>query len=554
MEFDDILKKVGDAGRAQVLLMFLVYVLFGCAGWQQLTSLFVARDVDFYCTDSTDNSSSATQPENNSSSVFYDNICVEGCSQYVYTPGLSSINIDFNLDCGEKEHLKKFIHSAYWVGYLTGCMFSGYLGDKTGRKPTSIITLAIGLIISFATIFCPNIELFLLFRLIVGVCQGGYFPLAFIVLTESVNKKYLGAIAMSCMALYAVGESMAPVTGFVFKSSWKYQLVTATCVFGISLIISLLLLPESPRWLYTQGKYAKADAILNWYAKLNGNEAWTESHKEREALLKENQKNEIMSKQRPYKEGLEEKSSRRLARSCERSHTASIKKKNDVTGHNSPSFFALFGTFQGALVTMSQMLTWAGCAFIFYGFNYNAQSMGTNLYLTSLLLALSELPAVLLFKLSDRVGRKIVVLLGLGFGTVASFVLEFSKTFLADVVILSAAIFAKFMLASALNTLYSFTPETFPTILRGSALAYSSASQNLSVIVASVLVKTVAEPFIIFGCFGIFCTLFLLFFGRETLKIPLLNSLEAFHNFAKNRELDSNLGRQDLKKKQSQLT
>ena len=554
MEFDEILEMSGDSGKAQFALMLIVYALFSCAGWQQLISVFAARNVDFYCVDTNRSHYYVTDADDsppfgyNITSDIYDNKCVEGCSEYKYRPGFSSINIDFDLDCGEKQNLKKFVHSAYWVGYLLGCMFSGYFGDRTGRRPTSVFTLGLGLSASLATVFCPNVELFLVFRVIVGFCQGGYFPLAFLVLAESVNKKYLGAAAMSCMALYAIGESLSSVTGYFFANSWKCQFITTTSVFGICFIMSFFFLPESPRWLYTHGKYTRAENILKRFARMNGKKSWETLQEERQALLQNSQQKSALFENQytdDRTENQEDLNNGISSSTCE--HTMSFQgHQQDNPGSKSTSFFALFGTARGGLVTCSQLFTWIGCAFIFYGFNYNAGQMGTNIYLTSLLMSVSELPAFFLFKLSDKIGRKMVVLLGLSFGTVASFVLVFGGKLLApDYVIVATAIFAKFMLASALNTLYMFTPETFPTILRSSAFAYCSASQNVAVIVATIVVKTVAEPFVIFESVGILCTLFLGVFGRETLTIPLLNTLEAFHEFANNRNPGSSFDYQE---------
>ena len=60
--------------------------------------------------------------------VIVENQCVQDCSEYLYDSDVSSVIIDFDLDCGPKNYLKQFVHSPYWLGYLASNIFVGYLG------------------------------------------------------------------------------------------------------------------------------------------------------------------------------------------------------------------------------------------------------------------------------------------------------------------------------------------------------------------------------------------------------------------------------------------
>ena len=107
----------------------------------------------------------------------YDNKCVANCSHYKYRPGISSLKIDFNLYCGDKSNMKNWIHAPYWVGYIISNIFGGYLGDKTGRKPFCVLSLAVYTLASAATTLSPKTEVFLALRGITGMANGGCYTL-----------------------------------------------------------------------------------------------------------------------------------------------------------------------------------------------------------------------------------------------------------------------------------------------------------------------------------------------------------------------------------------
>lgn len=54
--------------------------------------------------------------------------------------------------------------------------------------------------------------------------------------------------------------------------NWFWLWFTMTLVGTIAYILSMLLLPESPKWLIYRGREAEAIDVLNYIAKVNGSE------------------------------------------------------------------------------------------------------------------------------------------------------------------------------------------------------------------------------------------------------------------------------------------
>ena len=129
--YDKVFQSAGRMGKAQIIIISISYVVMLCAGCQIIIPVFAARDVNFIC------------KVNFTNETLISNTCYKECSHNVYEHGISSSTQEFSLDCGPKSHYRYFIHSSYWLGYLISNVIAGYLGDKTGRKPTCVISLGV---------------------------------------------------------------------------------------------------------------------------------------------------------------------------------------------------------------------------------------------------------------------------------------------------------------------------------------------------------------------------------------------------------------------------
>ena len=122
------------------------------------------------------------------------------------------------------------------------------------------------------------------------------------------------------------------------------------------------------------------------------------------------------------------------------------------------------------MVFISHLLLWSACAFIYFGLNFEAQEMGTNLYLCSIFLSVCELPTIFLYKIVDKIGHKFAVVCGLLLGTLCCFVIPFSALFAGNFFKWCLAIFAKLVVTGKNNAIFGnsqdqcfsvFSPEKY---------------------------------------------------------------------------------------------
>jgi MFS family permease len=167
------------------------------------------------------------------------------------------------------------IISVVFAGAFIGTLILGPLGDIIGRKPVFSVTAAIIAVFGLGTALVPNYKWLLFARFMVGFGVGGltvpFDTLAEFVPTSNRGRSLLyieffwtaGTLLVPALAWWALGEERG-------GGSWQFFVVLCAipCVF--STILGLVYVPESPRWLLTQGKPDKALRILRAAAQRNG--------------------------------------------------------------------------------------------------------------------------------------------------------------------------------------------------------------------------------------------------------------------------------------------
>ena len=63
------------------------------------------------------------------------------------------------------------------------------------------------------------------------------------------------------LVTFAFGGALSALIGYLFHDSWRWQLAVLVFPLFPYFIIFTFLLPESPLWLYSNFKYAKAEKV-----------------------------------------------------------------------------------------------------------------------------------------------------------------------------------------------------------------------------------------------------------------------------------------------------
>jgi putative MFS transporter len=153
--------------------------------------------------------------------------------------------------------------SMTFVGMMLGSFFTGFLGDRFGRRFTYQANLALFGLASLASAFAPNMSVLIGLRFLMGVGLGAENVVGYSTLTEfapaATRGRWLGFLAVVVVTGLPIAVLISTVMIPAF--GWRSMFVLG----GIGALVVWYLrkaLPESPRWLESVGRNAEAEALL----------------------------------------------------------------------------------------------------------------------------------------------------------------------------------------------------------------------------------------------------------------------------------------------------
>src|SRR3982074_1466997 len=153
--------------------------------------------------------------------------------------------------------------SLTFVGMTLGALITGFVGDKLGRRFTYQINLLIFGLASLAAAFAQDMNQRIACRFVQGLGSGAEIVVGYSTMTEFVPPKTRGRW-LSMMAFVVVaGFPVTALLGYLIIPAWGWRPMFVIAGVG-SLIVWYLRknLPESPRWLESQGRSAEAESLM----------------------------------------------------------------------------------------------------------------------------------------------------------------------------------------------------------------------------------------------------------------------------------------------------
>nr|CAH7721801.1 unnamed protein product [Callosobruchus chinensis] len=194
---------------------------------------------------------------------------------------LPSAQCDLNLNT----QTKGWLNSIIFIGMMSGA-YTASVADSLGRKKVLIVSSFMNALCIVASSFSQSYELFMLFRFLNGAALGGSGPVIWSYFAEFQPKAKRGSMLSFMAAFWTLGNLfVAGLAGLIiphdigFKSqyfvynSWRiFLLICAVPSFIVAALLCFL--PESPKFLLSQGRSEEAIAIFRHIYHINtGNSA-----------------------------------------------------------------------------------------------------------------------------------------------------------------------------------------------------------------------------------------------------------------------------------------
>uniref|UniRef100_A0A3B4G421 Solute carrier family 22 member 5-like n=1 Tax=Pundamilia nyererei TaxID=303518 RepID=A0A3B4G421_9CICH len=406
--------------------------------------------------------------------------CLDGWnySKEIYQ---STIVTEWDLVC-DNQWKVPFASSSLFVGYLIGSLVSGQLSDRFGRKKVVFMSLGVQCLSVLLQSFSHSWRMFCIMYLWVGASQISLYISAFVLGTEVLSKTMRVLFTtLGAFLFYCIGYMTLPWIAYGIRE-WR----TLVAVLSTTSLINFPLwwfIPESPRWLMTQGRVKEAEAIVREAASKNKVQAPPVIFKESEELP--------LSKTYTMLDVLKSKNLR-----C---------------------------------ITLMCLLLWMAINIGYFGLSLNTSNLSGNPFVNCFLSATTEVPAYIVSTwLLKTCPRRVLLSLFLIIGGGVLLLIQFIPDTLHNVA-LALEMTGKFGFTMAFSIVYIYTAEIYPTVLRNIGMGMCSSAARVGSITAPYVIflgtYNKVLPYILMGSLTIASSVVNLFLP-ETLHKDLPETVE----------------------------
>lgn len=389
--------------------------------------------------------------------------------------------------------------SVFFVGAIFGGLIFGWIADQYGRIPALIGANLMGFLAGVATAFANTFWQFTLCRFFVGFAFDNCFTMMYILVLEYVGPKWRTFVAnMSIAMFFTFAACVLPWIAY-FLADWRMTCIV-TSVPLVLAVATPWLVPESARWLVSQGQVDRAIEILNKFERVNGTKVPEDVYK-------------------------------RFRETC-----AKICKEEEAD--RTYSVLDLFKTPRLRKITILFIVIWMAISLVFDGHVRNVDNLGLNVFVTFTIAAATELPAdTFLTVVLDRWGRR---WLACGSLVVSGIFSIWASAVSNNIYSATLAILGRFWINISYNIGLQYAAEVLPTVVRAQGVALihimGYVASILSPFVVYLDVVSSILPLLVLGVIGIVGGLVTLFLP-ETLDKDLPQTLQDGEDFGKEQKM-----------------
>ncbi len=378
----------------------------------------------------------------------------------------------------------QLVNTANVAGLFFGALAAGWLADRVGRRAVFQITLLIYSVFTGLAALATNVAALMGLRFLAGFGLGGELPVASTLVSEFSPAKRRGMMVVLLESFWAYGSVLAALIGFLVIPNWGWR--AAFLIGALPALYVFVLrraLPESPRFLASQGRLAEAQVVV---AQITGRTD--------------------------------------VGATAAEASAAVVRRQAARVGE---LFSARYRWRTSALWVM-----WATMNFSYYGvflwlpLQFTRKGFGLDeALLYNLIIALAQIPGYFTAAyLVDRIGRKATLVAYLFLAATGAIFFGQVALVAQDVpAILFWGSVISFFNLGAWGVVYTYTPELYPTRLRGTGAGWAAAVGRvfaflapLSIAYQLALLGNDHAVFVVFAAIMVLGGLIVLTIGPET--------------------------------------
>ncbi|XP_054611181.1 solute carrier family 22 member 6 isoform X1 [Dunckerocampus dactyliophorus] len=385
--------------------------------------------------------------------------------------------------------LKQMIQTIYMGGVLSGAIIYGGLSDRFGRRTVLIWSyLQLG-ILGCSSALSPSYSIYCVFRFLSGMAVSGVILNSVSLKVEWIPTKTRTLVGTLTSFFFTFGQLILAGLAYWLRDWRKLQVVVCAphfLFFAYSWWYS-----ESARWMVLKRKSEKALKTLHRVARING-------------------KKEVVDK---------------LTLEVLHSHMS----KEMESSQTMLTAYDLVRTPGMRRISMCLIAAWFSTSFAYYGLAMDLQKFGLSIYMIQIIFGAVDFPAKLLaLGMLSYLGRRVTQASCL----IMSALVIFANIFVpADMqtVRTTVACLGKAFTSASFTTVYLYTGELYPTIIRQTGMGLVSTMARVGSMAApAVLILDEvfpSLPSVVYGGAAVVASGFACFLP-ETLNVPLPDTIQ----------------------------
>ena len=136
---------------------------------------------------------------------------------------------------------------AFALAQMIASPIIGSMADKYGRRPIILLSLGAFVLTNIGYLLAQSTPVFILIRALGGFFTAGLFPAAMGVVADTIPEKNRGRWIGVIMSGYGIGFIFGPVLGGFLYDNWGFAMPfsSSAVLGGLALIAALILIPET---------------------------------------------------------------------------------------------------------------------------------------------------------------------------------------------------------------------------------------------------------------------------------------------------------------------